>query len=67
MSEKKKRSHANDLFGRSLSRDFNKVFEDLEKGTMRGIGYPINVSQTPQGTRVHARLEMTGGVNVLRK
>jgi len=61
MSEKKKRSHANDLFDRSLSRDFNKVFEDLEKGTMRGIGYPTNVSQTPQGTRVHARLEMTAG------
>jgi len=63
MSRKKRKSLIDELFGRSLFEDFDSMFE---KGT-ESSGYSISVSQTSQGTKVHAKVGKDTDVNALRR
>lgn len=67
MPRKKRKSHIDELFGRSLFEDFDRLFEDSEEGKSRQSGYSISVSQTPQGTKVHAKVGKDTDVNALRR
>ena len=67
MSDKKKRkSFIDELFGGSLFDEMDDVFERFEK---KGIssGYSVSVTQTPEGTKVHAKAGKDTGVNELRR
>lgn len=67
MSRKKRRSLIDELFGGSPFQNFDKVFDEFEKGEGRKGGYSISVSQTPQGTRVYAKVGRDTDVNALRR
>jgi len=67
VSRKKRRSLIDELLGGSPFQDFDKVFEDFEKGEGRESGYSISVSQTPQGTKVYAKVGRDTDVNALRR
>ncbi|UCE57679.1 MAG: hypothetical protein JSW19_00250 [Candidatus Bathyarchaeota archaeon] len=60
MSRKKKRSIIDELFGGSIS-----GMESL--GESFGSGYSISVVQTPEGTKVRAKVGKNTEVNALRK
>jgi len=58
---KRKRSIIDELFGSSLF-DEAKVFSEFPEG-----GYSISVTQTPEGTKVQAKVGKDTDVNALRK
>ncbi len=60
MARKKKRSLIDEIFGDSF-------FEDFED--MKGVtsGYSIRVTQTPQGTKVYAKVGKDVDVNALKR
>ena len=60
VSRKKKRSIIDELFGGSISGT-----ESL--GESSGSGYSISVVQTPEGTKVRAKVGKNTEVNALRK
>jgi len=63
MPSKKRKSIIDELFGGSIFEDFEKLFEEgIEEG-----GYSISVTQTPEGTIVHAKVGKNTDVNALRK
>jgi hypothetical protein len=62
MSRKKRKSLIDELFGGSHLEEFDELFE---KGTESG--YSISVSQTPEGTKVHAKVGKGTDVNTLRR
>lgn len=64
MSRNKRRKKFKDkFFGRSL---FDEMDEIFEKGQMKD-GYSINVTQTPEGTKVYAKVGKDTEVNTLRR
>ncbi len=67
MSRKKRRSFIDELFGGSPFEDFDKVFEELKRGEGKESGYSISVSQTPQGTKVYAKVGKDTDVNALKR
>ncbi len=67
MSRKKRKSFIDDLFGGSVLEDFDSLFEGIEKGKGRQSGYSISVSQTPEGTTVHAKVGKDTDVSALRR
>lgn len=67
MSRKKRKSLIDELFGGSVLEDFDSLFEGFEKGKGRQSGYSISVSQTPQGTTVHAKVGKDIDVTALRR
>jgi len=67
MSRKKRKSLIDELFGGSVLEDFDSLFEGFEKGKGRQSGYSISVSQTPEGTTVHAKVGKDTDVSALRR
>jgi len=67
MSRKKRKSLIDELFGGSVLEDFDSLFEGSEKDKGRRSGYSISVSQTPQGTTVHAKVGNDADVSALRR
>ncbi len=67
MSRKKRRRLIDELFGGSPFQDSDKVFDEFEKGEGKKSGYSVSVSQTPQGTRIYAKVGRDTDVNALRR
>jgi len=67
MSRKRRKSFIGELSGGSAFEDFDGLFEGLEKGKGRQSGYSISVSQTSQGTIVHAKVGKDTDTNALRR
>jgi len=67
MSRRKRKSLIDELFGGSLSEDVGRVFNELESGREIKSGYSIRVTQTPQGTKVYAKVGKDTDVNALRR
>ncbi|MCW4021126.1 MAG: hypothetical protein NWF14_07870 [Candidatus Bathyarchaeota archaeon] len=65
-NKKKKKSRTDELFGGSVFGDFD-LFEKLGEGKRVEGGYSISVSQTPEGTKVHAKVGKDTEVNELRR
>lgn len=66
MSDKKKRkSFIDKLFEGSLFGESDEFFEEFEKGA--SSGYSISVTQTPEGTKVHAKVSGDVDVSELRR
>jgi hypothetical protein len=67
MSSKKKRrkSIIDELFGNSLFEDAERFFEEFPE-ELEG-GYSINVVQTPEGTKVHAKVGKNVDVEALKR
>jgi len=63
MPSKKRKSLIDELFGDSFFEDFDKIF----KSGMESSGYSISVTQTPEGTKVYAKVGRDTDVNALRK
>jgi len=63
MLSKKRKSLIDELFGDSLFEDFDKLFE----GEIESSGYSISVTQTPEGTKVYAKVGRDTDVNALRR
>lgn len=68
MSTKKgrKRSFMDELFGCSFFDEMESLFKDLEKAEFSS-GYSVSVIQTPEGTKVKAKVGKDVDVNALRK
>ncbi len=62
MSRKKKRSIIDELFGTSI---FNNTEPLFDKSTT--TGYSISVVQTPEGTKVKAKVGKNTDANALKK
>ncbi len=62
MSRKKKRSLIDELFGGSIFSDKGSLFDKSPE-----TGYSISVVQTPEGTKVNAKVGKNTDVNALRK
>ena len=63
MLSKKRRSLIDELLGGSIFEDLDKLFEE----GMESSGYSISVTQTPEGTKVHAKVGKDVDVNALRR
>jgi hypothetical protein len=59
--KKRKRNIIDELFGSSLF-DETKLFDELPES-----GYSISVTQTPEGTKVRAKVGKDTDVNTLRR
>ena len=65
-SRKKKKSLLDELFGGSLFDEMDKIFEKFEEGNLSS-GYSVSVTQTSEGTKVHAKVSGNIDVNELRR
>jgi len=63
MSKKKRKSLIDELFSGSIFEDFEKLFEE----GIESSGYSISVTQTPEGTKVYAKVGKDTDVNALRR
>jgi len=63
MSSKKRKSLIDELFGGSLFENFERLFEE----GMESSGYSISITQTPEGTKVYAKVGKDTDVNALRR
>ncbi|HIE19082.1 TPA: hypothetical protein EYP75_05090 [Candidatus Bathyarchaeota archaeon] len=59
----RRKSLIDKLFGGSLFEDFEKLFGE----GMESSGYSISITQTPEGTKVYAKVGKDTDVNALRK
>jgi len=65
--KRKRKSIIDEFFGKSSFGDMETAFEELsESGGLEG-GYSINVVQTSEGTKVHAKVGEDVNVDTLRK
>lgn len=64
--KRRKRSLLDELFGGSLFNEMESLFKDLEEAELSS-GYSISVVQTPEGTKVKAKVGKDVDVNALRK
>lgn len=64
--KKRRKSLIEDLFGWSLFDEIDRVFERFEEEAVSG-GYSIKVTQTPEGTKVYAKVGKDTDVNELRR
>jgi hypothetical protein len=62
---KRKRSIIDELFGGSIFEEMGTFFDEFQKGEYGG--YSISVTQTPEGTKVKAKVGKDTDVNMLRK
>lgn len=60
--KKRKRSIIDELFGGSIFEEMETFFDDVPEG-----GYSISVVQTPEGTKVKAKVGKDADVNALRR
>jgi len=67
VSRRKKRSLIDKLFSGSPFEDVDEIFDKFEEGNEVKSGYSISVTQTPQGTKVHAKVGKDTDVNALRR
>lgn len=66
-SEKRRRkSILDELFGGSLFDEIDEFFKEFPEGEFTS-GYSISVTQTPEGTKVRAKVGKDVDVNMLRK
>jgi len=63
---KKNESHLDEFFGESLFDEVDEIFEKFENVEISS-GYSINVTQTPEGTKVYAKVDKNTDVNELRR
>lgn len=61
-SKKKRRSIIDDFFKGSLFDDTESIFNEFPE-----TGYSINVTQTPEGTKVQAKVGKDTDVNALKR
>ena len=67
MSHRRRRKSPLDEFlGSSSFAEMDEIFKKFEKGEMSS-GYSINVTQTPEGTKVYAKVSKDTDVNELRQ
>jgi hypothetical protein len=66
MHKKKRRSIIDELFDGSLFAETDEILEAFEKGEISG-GYSISVTQTPEGTKVYAKVGKDVNVNELKR
>ena len=64
--KKRRKSLIEDLFGWSLFDEIDRVFERFEEEAVSGE-YSIKVTQTPEGTKVYAKVGKDTDVNELRR
>jgi len=64
--KKRRKSIIDELFGGSLFDEVDEFFKGFQEGEFSG-GYSISVTQTPEGTKVKARVGKDVDVNMLRK
>lgn len=64
--KRRKKSIIDELFGGSLFDEVNELFQEFPKGEFEGA-YSISVSQTPEGTKVKAKVGKNVDVNKLRR
>lgn len=62
-----KKKDSNRFFGGPLFSDVEKMFEKLEGEGAREGGYSIQVRQTPEGTKVHAKIGKNANKTKIRK
>jgi hypothetical protein len=62
---KRKRSIIDELFGGSMFEEMQTYFNEFPEGEYGG--YSISVTQTPEGTKVKAKVGKDTDVNILRK
>jgi len=63
---KKRRSIIDEFFGGSFFDEFDEFFERLEREGLES-GYSIRVTQTPEGTKVYAKVGENVDVGELRR
>ena len=66
MSKRRRRSIFDEIFGKSLFDDLDRIFEKLESEVPEG-GYSISVTQTPEGTKVYAKVGKNVNVYELKR
>lgn len=68
MSDERKRRRRiiDELFGGSIFDEFERFFSEFSSNELAG-GYSISVVQTPEGTKVKARVGKDVDVNALRR
>jgi hypothetical protein len=59
---RRRKSIINDLFGSSIFEEMETFFDEMPKN-----GYSISIVQTPEGTKVKAKVGKSTDVNALRK
>jgi hypothetical protein len=64
--KRRKRSLIDELFGGSLFNEMENFFEEISEGEF-STDYSISVVQTPEGTKVKAKVGKDVDVNALRK
>jgi hypothetical protein len=64
--KKRRKSIIDELFGGSLFDEMDELFKEFPEGEFSG-GYSISVTQTPEGTKVKAKVGKNVDVNMLRK
>ena len=66
VAQEEKKNFVDKLFGGSLFDEMDEIFERFGKQEMSS-GYSINVTQTPEGTKVYAKVGKETNVNELRR
>jgi hypothetical protein len=64
--KKRRKSIIDDLFGGSLFDEMDELFKEFPEGEFPE-GYSISVTQTPEGTKVKAKIGKNVDANMLRK
>ncbi len=64
---KRRRSIIDELFGGSIFNEAETFFEKFPESGSSISGYSISVTQTPEGTKVKAKVGKDTDVNMLRK
>jgi hypothetical protein len=64
--KRRRRSFIDEFFGNSLFDEMDALFKEFPEGEVTG-GYSISVVQTPEGTKVKAKIGKDTDANALRK
>jgi len=65
--KRKRKSIIDEFFGKPSFGDMETAFEELSESSGLEGGYSINVVQTAEGTKVHAKVGKDVNVGTLRK
>ena len=66
MPSRKKKSFIDSFFTGSIFDEIEEIFERFNDESMRG-GYSISVTQTPEGTKVYAKVSGDTDISELRR
>ncbi|MGC8998420.1 MAG: hypothetical protein ACP5JW_03345 [Candidatus Bathyarchaeia archaeon] len=64
--KRRRKSIIDEFFGGSFFDEIDELFKEFPEGEI-GSGYSISVTQTPEGTKVKAKVGKDVDVNMLRK